>query len=79
MLIKSRVRPILGLIRVTSTDLGQFVLDEKSYDPDDWNPYLLSTPIYHTFFCSPKLCGKSGFYCSVYTVENIIDIGKSPA
>ena len=62
MLIRSRIHPIWELIRVTSTDWVQFMLDEKPCDPNYWNPDLPLIPIYRTFFRPPKLCGKSVFY-----------------
>ena len=73
-LIRSRIRLIWELIRVRSTDWVQFMLDEKPCDPDYWNPDLTFTPIYRTFFRSPKLCGKSGFYCTTCRKSGVFEL-----
>ena len=64
--------PISDFIWVTSTDWVQFVHVEEPCDPRDRNPDFPLSLIYRTFFRSPKLCSKSGFYCT--TVETVLEV-----
>ena len=53
-------------LQIRSSDC--ILRNKKSCDPDDWNPDLPFTLIYCSFFCSPKLCSVSGFYCTIMII-----------